>query len=135
MTVNPFIPTKGWWWSAYSKATYSVDSLNLKYPCNRWSDSHGVLALSLEHRNWKPCVARMYSFEEIFVEVSLQNKRLNCRLTSITFKFSFFPIENIVLKEKGKMTANMYMMRYIILCHVHILTVILAIVCIETIST
>ncbi len=29
----------------YSKVTYCVDSLNLKYFCNQWSDSHGVFGI------------------------------------------------------------------------------------------
>ncbi len=29
----------------YSKVNYSVDSLNLKHLCTRWSDSHGVFGI------------------------------------------------------------------------------------------
>ncbi len=50
---------RGWksqlWWRErlYSKVTYSVDSLNFKYLCHRWSYSHVVFHIEFQILNSK----------------------------------------------------------------------------------
>ncbi len=41
----------GWHFLIYSKVTYSVDSLNLEYLCNRWSDLHGGFGIGFRMEN------------------------------------------------------------------------------------
>ncbi len=71
ITVVSIFSQKNNYGFAYSKGTYSVNSLILEYQIfNRWSDLHGVL---VPNQQRKPCKDRMYSFREICLEVSLQN--------------------------------------------------------------
>ncbi len=65
--------------SVYNKGTYSVNSLIHEYLCNCWSDSHRVFVFAFGSLKFtEPFKDRKYSFREICLEVSSQNKCLHC---------------------------------------------------------
>ncbi len=42
--------------------SYSVDSINLKYRCNRWYDSHGAFSIGFRTKNLATLILKVLNF-------------------------------------------------------------------------